>query len=81
MLASTWAFVVIEVLSLLLFAIVVMQYMRVVSKHRLLPASIRHTLEREPEKGTTALLMLYVIITIALTIGLALLFWFQPHLY
>lgn len=80
-LVLTAAFFLMQALSLLLFAVNVFEYRKVVWKHRVLPDSITHSLEKEPEKGTTALLFLYVAMTAAVTAGTVLLFLFQPHLY
>jgi len=77
----TGIFMVIESLSIAMCIIVVLQYKRVVSKHKLLPHAIQHTLEEEPEKGTNFLLNIYIILTIVVVIGTVVLFLFQPHLF
>ncbi len=79
--AATIAFLVIELLSIALFLIVVFQYLRVVSKHRILPKAIRQSLEGEPETGAAVIFWLYVVLTIVVTVVTVALFLFQPHFF
>lgn len=76
-----WTFLILEAAFLILFFINVFEYRRTVWKHRILPDAVSHSLEREPEKGTMTLLVIYVLATAVVTAGTALLFLFQPHLY
>lgn len=80
MTVSTVVFLALEVFSLMVFFLVISQYKRVVFKHQLLPRAIQHTLEKEPEKGRSIMLQIYIALTIFITLCTALLFWFQPHL-
>lgn len=75
------AFLAMQVCSMIVFAINVLEYRKVVWKHRILPQAIEHSLEAVPEKGTISLLIAYVVLTAVVTVGTALLFLFQPHLY
>ncbi|HVW66617.1 MAG TPA: hypothetical protein VHA78_02705 [Candidatus Peribacteraceae bacterium] len=81
MTTSSVIFLAMEGLSLLVFFLVIFQYRRIVLKHQILPRAIQHTLEKEPEKGVTTLLWIYVIMTVFVIVLTTILFWLQPAVF
>jgi hypothetical protein len=81
MTAFSIAFVVIEILSILLFFVVTWQFHTITRKHSLLPSEIGSQLEEDPELGSSILFWAYVVLTVIMTIATTLLFFWQPHLY
>ncbi len=80
MAAATVVFVAMELLSLLLFTTVLIEYHRVALKHDVLPNAIRHGLEATPELGKSIMYWSYIFLTVLATVLTTALFLFQPHL-